>query len=107
MLVATWPAMPGAIAWSLSLRRCLRHGGCLPDYRRNRVPGGTYFFTANLLNRASDRLVTRIEVLRAAVQTTRAHAPFHIDAWVVLPVHMHCIWTLPPDDEDYPAAGGR
>ena len=73
----------------------------MPDYRRNRVPGGTYFFTANLLNRASDLLVARIEVLRAAVQTTRARAPFHIDAWVVLPDHMHCIWTLPPDDDDY------
>ena len=23
-------------------------------------------------------------------------APFHIDAWVVLPDHMHCLWTLPP-----------
>jgi putative transposase len=73
----------------------------MPDYRRNRVPGGTYFFTANLLNRTSDLLVARIEVLRAAVQTTRAHAAFHIDAWVVLPDHMHCIWTLPPDDDDY------
>ena len=28
--------------------------------------------------------------------------PFHIDAWVVLPSHMHCIWTLPPDDCDFP-----
>jgi putative transposase len=73
----------------------------MPDYRRNRVPGGTFFFTANLLNRTSNLLVARIEVLRAAVQTTRAHAPFHIDAWVVLPDHMHCIWTLPPDDDDY------
>jgi hypothetical protein len=34
----------------------------MPDYRRNRVPGGTYFFTANLLNRASDLLVARIDL---------------------------------------------
>jgi putative transposase len=73
----------------------------MPDYRRNRVPGGTYFFTANLLNRASDLLVARIEMLREAVRATRAQAPFHIDAWVVLPDHMHCIWTLPTDDDDY------
>ncbi len=73
----------------------------MPDYRRNQVPGGTYFFTANLLNRASDLLVARIDALRAAVSTARAHAPFHIDSWVVLPDHMHCIWTLPPGDDDY------
>ena len=28
--------------------------------------------------------------------------PFHVDAWVVLPDHMHCVWTLPPDDIDFP-----
>jgi len=73
----------------------------MPDYRRNRVPRGTYCFTANLLNRASDLPVAHIDALRTAVQTTRAQAPFHIDAWVVLPDHLHCLWTLPPDDDDY------
>jgi len=55
----------------------------MPDNRRNPVSGGTYIFTANLLNRASDLEVARIDVLREAVRTTRAQAPFHIDAWVV------------------------
>jgi putative transposase len=64
----------------------------MPDYRRNRVPGGTYFFTVNLLDRSSRVLVTHTDVLREA----HARAPCHIDAWVVLPEHMHCIWTLPP-----------
>lgn len=73
----------------------------MPDYRRNRVPGGIYFFTVNLLDRNSDLLIAQIEVLREAVRTVRGRAPFHIDAWVVLPEHMHCIWTLPPDDDDY------
>ena len=27
--------------------------------------------------------------------------PFYIDAWVVLPDHMHCTWTSPPGDDDY------
>jgi hypothetical protein len=36
----------------------------MPDYRRNRIPGGTYFFTVNLLDRSSDLLVSRIEALR-------------------------------------------
>ena len=73
----------------------------MPDYRRNRVPGGTYFFTANLLDRSSRLLVTEIQALRSAVHDTRTRTPFHIDAWVVLPDHMHCIWTLPPGDADY------
>jgi putative transposase len=73
----------------------------MPDYRRHRVPGGTYFFTVNLHDRSSDVLVTHIDLLRDAVRATRARAPFHIDAWVVLPEHMHCIWTLPPDDGDF------
>jgi putative transposase len=73
----------------------------MPDYRRNRVPGGTYFFTVNLLDRDSRLLTDRIEALRTAVRDTSTRAPFHIDAWVVLPEHMHCIWTLPPGDADY------
>jgi putative transposase len=48
-------------------------------------------------------LVVEIEALRSAVRTARARYPFHIDAWVVLPDHMHCLWTLPPDDVDFPA----
>ncbi|CAI08005.1 putative transposase, fragment [Aromatoleum aromaticum EbN1] len=75
----------------------------MPDYRRNRVPGGTYFFTVNLLERSRSTLVTHVDALREAVRKVRAHRPFHIDAWVVLPDHMHAVWTLPPDDSDYPA----
>jgi putative transposase len=74
----------------------------MPDYRRNRVAGGSYFFTVNLLDRRSDVLITRIGALRDAVRATRALHPFHIDAWVVLPDHMHCLWTLPPLDFDFP-----
>jgi putative transposase len=66
----------------------------MPNYRRLRVQGGTYFFTVNLLDRRSDLLV-------AAVRQTRENFPFHIDAWVVLPEHMHCLWTLPESDSDF------
>jgi putative transposase len=72
------------------------------DYRRNRVPGGTLFFTVNLLDRRSDLLVMQIDALRDAVRQVRRHAPFRIDAWVVLPDHMHCLWTLPAGDADFP-----
>jgi putative transposase len=47
-------------------------------------------------------LITHIGALREAVRRTRARTPFHIDAWVVLPDHMHCLWTLPEGDIDYP-----
>lgn len=72
----------------------------MPDYRRFRIPGGTYFFTVNLLERKQDLLVRHIDELREAVRITRRERPFHIDAWVVLPDHMHAVWTLPPGDDD-------
>ena len=73
----------------------------MPDYRRNRVPGGTFFFTVNLRDRSDQRLIAHIATLRSAVRDVRTAAPFHIDGWVVLPDHMHCIWTLPAGDTDY------
>jgi len=72
------------------------------DYRRNRVPGGSFFFTVNLLDRRSDQLETQIHMLRDALRQVRLHAPFRIDAWVVLPDHMHCLWTLPAGDAEFP-----
>ncbi len=73
----------------------------MPDYRRYRIPGGTYFFTVNLLQRKpNDLLVRHIDVLRKSVYNTRQRWPFHIDAWVVLPDHLHCVWTLPAGDDD-------
>ena len=79
----------------------------MPDYRRNRVPGGTYFFTVNLLDRRSGLLVTHIDALRNAVRDVRTRAPFHIDAWVVLPDHMRCIWTFRPVTMTTPDGGGH
>ena len=52
----------------------------MPDYRRNRIPGGTFFFAVNLRDRRSDLSVTRIDALREAVRRVRASTPFHIDA---------------------------
>ena len=74
----------------------------MPDYRRNRVPGGTFFFTVNLLDRRSNLLVANIDALRDVVRRVCAGAPFRIDAWVVLPDHMHSLWTLPQGDADFP-----
>lgn len=73
----------------------------MSDYRRNRVPGGTYFFTVNILDRRERLLVEHVDTFRDAVRKVRAQHPFHIDAWVVLPDHTHCVWTLPLGDDDY------
>jgi putative transposase len=74
----------------------------MPDYRRVWHPGGTYFFTVNLLRRHdNDLLVRRIKDLRAVVAEVRARHPFHIHAWVVLPEHLHCVLEFPADDCDY------
>ena len=75
----------------------------MPTYRRLRVPGGTYFFTITLLDRRADTLTAHIDTLRAAYAATRARHPFHTDAVVVLPDHLHAVWTLPPGDSDLPA----
>ena len=71
------------------------------NYKRNYTQGGTYFFTVNLHNRRSSLLIDHIDLLRNAISTCRAHYPFTIDAWVVLPDHIHTIWTLPATDSDY------
>jgi putative transposase len=70
-------------------------------YRRNFVPGGTFFFTATLADRRSSALVENIGLLRRAFRTTRMERPFTVDAIVVLPDHLHVVMTLPPDDADF------
>lgn len=75
----------------------------MSNYRRSHVPGGTCFFTVNLLNRHSRLLTMHIDALQKAVGVAKRRLPFHIDAWVVLPEHMHCIWTLPEGDDNYSA----
>src|SRR3712207_5291348 len=72
------------------------------EYRRDRNAGGTYFFTVVTDGR---RLVfhdpAAVGSLRAAFRRVRADRPFVIDAMVVLPDHLHTVWTLPAGDSDY------
>jgi REP element-mobilizing transposase RayT len=74
----------------------------MPNYRRNFVPGGTYFFTVVTYHRrpllTSD--LSR-ELLRRAFETIRHSYPFEMVATVLLPDHLHSIWTLPPGDSNY------
>jgi putative transposase len=70
-------------------------------YRRAWIAGGTYFFTLTLADRGQRLLVDHVDTLREAVRAVRERHPFHIDAMVVLPEHLHAIWTLPPGDHDF------
>jgi REP element-mobilizing transposase RayT len=60
------------------------------------------YSTVNLRDPRSDLWVTQIDILRDAVRRVRAHTPFRIDAWVVLPEHMHGLWNLLHGDADFP-----
>lgn len=73
----------------------------MPDYVRAYVPGGSYFFTVALLERRRRLLTENIEALREAFGSVRARRPFRIDAIVILPDHLYCLWTLPPNDSDF------
>lgn len=74
----------------------------MPNYRRANAEGGCYFFTVNTLHRQP--LLTEASVrdaLREAISSVRKTLPFTINAWVLLPDHLHCLWTLPPGDADF------
>jgi putative transposase len=70
-------------------------------YRRNFIPGGCFFFTVNLADRRLRLLTENVEALRDAVRETRRRRPFTIDAMVVLPDHLHAVWTMPDGDRDF------
>ncbi|SMH40368.1 transposase [Maritimibacter sp. HL-12] len=70
----------------------------MSNYLRPKVRGASIFFTVALQERGSDLLTREIAALRAAVKKTRETRPFRIDGWVVMPDHMHVVWTLPEGD---------
>jgi putative transposase len=74
----------------------------MSHYHRTYLPGGTYFFTVVTFERhpifTTD---ARVEILRQAFRKEMAAHPFQIDAMVILPEHLHCIWRMPEGDADY------
>ena len=63
---------------------------------------GKLFFSLNLLQRHDKNLlIQETNLLRDTVRRVRKSHPFQIDAWVVLPDHLHCVWTLPPNDSNF------
>lgn len=68
----------------------------------------TLFFTVNLAERRNnDLLIERIDSLRAAFRYVKNRKTFHINAIVIMPDHLHCVWTLPPGDADFRSAFKR
>jgi putative transposase len=65
----------------------------MTDYRRFYIPNATWFFTVNLIE--------KIDTLRATFRYVKERRAFHINAIVIMPDHLHCIWTLPLDDADF------
>lgn len=73
----------------------------MPHYIRPHITGASVFFTVTLQERGARVLVDHVARLREAVAVTKAVRPFRIDAWVALPDHLHCVWTLPGGDDDF------
>ena len=74
----------------------------MPNYVRAYLPGGSFFFTVVTHQRRcvfSDDATA--DVLRNVVQEVRQRLPLTVDAWVVLPNHIHAVWTLPEGDADF------
>jgi putative transposase len=74
----------------------------MPQYRRARTPGATFFFTVNTHLRQPFLIDADVRTaLREGIERVRATMPFQIDAWALLPDHLHCLWTLPEGDGDF------
>ena len=72
-------------------------------YRRSKTPGATYFFTVNLADRKQSYLTEYIDHLRSVFNKVKNSHPFSHEAMVILPDHLHAIWTLPQNDHDFAA----
>lgn len=74
----------------------------MPNYRRTRIAGGTYFFTVVTFRRlpllASSSAIAALE---SSFRVVMARHPFTVEAVVIMPDHLHCIWTLPEGDSDF------
>jgi len=75
-------------------------------YRLANLPGASYFFTVNLAERKSRLLVDHVDVLRESVRRVKTAHPFVIDAMVIMPDHLHTLWTLPEGDSDFSTRWG-
>jgi putative transposase len=74
----------------------------MSTYRRISAPGGTYFFTVVTYRRQKFLIKTQSrQILRKVIDEVREAHPFTIQAWVLLPDHLHCLWSLPPGESNF------
>ncbi len=73
----------------------------MTSYRRARTPGASYFFTVALADRRQSLLTDHVDALRRVFAATQTERPFRCDAMVILPDHLHAVWTLPEGDADF------
>lgn len=74
----------------------------MTEYCRFYIPKAMWFFTVNLAERKNNRLlIEKIDVLRDAFRYVKKQKYFYMNAVVIMPDHLHCIWTMPPDDGDF------
>ena len=80
----------------------------MPFYRRRRVRGGTYFFTV-VTERRAPILCTDLarRPLHHSIESCRRDRPFDLVATVLLPDHLHALWTLPEKDAEATGARGE
>ena len=97
-----------AVGWVEPLRYPSRHYAKMQHDQLSPQPAcrGCFFFTVNLAERHLHLLTEHIDKLRTAFRETRRHHPFTIDAMVVLPDHLHTVWTLPDGDTEFATGGG-
>ena len=74
----------------------------MPEYRRARTEGATYFFTVVTYRRQPILCLDKSrQILRDVISQVQRSHPFRVDAWVLLPDHIHCLWSLPEGDRNY------
>lgn len=79
----------------------------MPNYKRACVPGGSFFFT--VVTDGRRRFLTDADartILGDVFRECLKERPFELNAIVLLPDHLHAIWTLPREDSDYSARWG-
>ena len=74
----------------------------MPNYHRAYIPGGTFFFIVKTEHNAPVfQAEDSVRILGDVIRETKQRWPFDIDAIVLLPDHLHTIWSLPPNDADF------
>ncbi len=71
-------------------------------YRRAKIAGATYFFTVVTDGRRPIfKDASAVALFEAGLNRIKERHPFDVDAFVILPDHIHTLWSLPDGDADF------